>query len=87
MGKKFLNVNWRLIDGAVKHKRVLRLRANEDGNFMCPVDNCMHLGFRSCRGLRRHIDIRHSWLYWFEKEPTQWANLTPQIKLHFTDKL
>ena len=69
MGKKFLNVNWRLIDGAVKHKRVLRLRANEDGNFMCPVDNCMHLGFRSCRGLRRHIDIRHSWLYWFEKEP------------------
>ena len=50
-------------------RRVLRLRANSHGQFMCPIDNCMHLGFRSSRGLRRHIDVKHSWLYWFESEP------------------
>ena len=69
MKDKFLRVNWRAIEGSAKSKKILRLRADSDGNFPCPVPNCMHLGFRSSRGLRRHIDTRHSWLYWFSSEP------------------
>ena len=69
MKEKFLRVNWRAIEGSAKAKKILRLRADSDGNFACPVPNCMHLGFRSSRGLRRHIDTRHSWLYWFSSEP------------------
>ena len=69
MKDKFLRVNWRAIEGSAKSKKILRLRADSDGNFSCPVPNCMHLGFRSSRGLRRHIDTRHSWLYWFSSEP------------------
>jgi hypothetical protein len=70
MKEKFLRVNWRAIEGSAKAKKILRLRADSDGNFSCPVPNCMHLGFRSSRGLRRHIDTRHSWLYWFSSEPS-----------------
>ena len=69
MGKKFLNVKWQAINGAAKEKKILRLRPDGEGHFSCPVETCMHTGFKSSRGLRRHIDTRHRWMYWFEVEP------------------
>ena len=69
MSKKFLKVNWCAIDGAARQKKMLRLRANDAGLFICPVDNCMHTGFKSSRGLRKHIDSRHNWFYYFDNEP------------------
>ena len=69
MSRKFLRVNWRVIDGAAHKKKILRLRPNEDGLYMCPVGDCMHTGFRTSRGLRKHIDSRHSWFYFFENKP------------------
>ena len=70
MGKKFLAVNWNVIDGAAKQKRMLKLRPDEDGIFMCPLESCMHTGFKSSRGLRKHIDTRHDWYYYFDSKPT-----------------
>ena len=70
MSKKFLRVNWCVIDGAARQKKMLRLRANEDGLYVCPVGNCMHTGFKTARGLRKHIDVRHNWFYYFDAEPT-----------------
>ena len=69
MGRKFLRVNWRVIDGAARQKKMLRLRPDNEGKFMCPVDNCMHTGFRTSRGLRKHIDNRHTWFYYFDEKP------------------
>ena len=43
MGKKFLAVNWRVVEGAAKQKKMLRLRHDEDGCFVCPVESCMHV--------------------------------------------
>ena len=70
MRKNFLSVNWKVIDGAARQKKMLRLRPDGDGQFSCPVENCMHNGFRSARGLRKHIDITHAWYYYFDKVPT-----------------
>ena len=70
MRKNFLSVNWKVIDGAARQKKMLRLRPNEDGQFVCGVENCMHTGFRSSRGLRRHIDTIHAWYYYFDKKPS-----------------
>ena len=69
MPKKVLNVDWKLIDGAAVKKRILRLKANPDGYFICPVNTCLHVGFRSDRGLRKHIDSIHGWYYYFNNQP------------------
>ena len=63
-------MNWKVIDGAARQKKMLRLRPDANGNFACPVESCMHNGFRSSRGLRKHIDITHAWYYYFDKIPT-----------------
>ena len=70
MRKNFLSVNWKVIDGAARQKKMLRLRPDPEGMFVCPVDNCMHTGFRSSRGLRKHIDTNHAWYYYFDTKPT-----------------
>ena len=70
MSKKFLKVNWKIVAGSARSKKVLRLRADDEGTFVCPVDNCMHTGFKSNRGLRKHIDSRHDWYYYFDVQPT-----------------
>ena len=69
MSKKFLRVNWKTVNGAARTKKVLRLRSNDEGLFVCPVDVCMHTGFQSSRGLRKHIDSLHDWYYYFDTAP------------------
>ena len=69
MGRNVLSVNWKVFDGASYKRKVLHLRSNADGVFLCPITNCLHLGFKSQRGLRKHIDCRHPWYYYFEEEP------------------
>ena len=49
---------------------MLRLRRDDNGKFMCFIDGCLHTGFKSNRGLRKHIDTRHPWYYYFDKEPS-----------------
>ena len=69
MPKNFLVVNWKAIDGSARQKKMLRLRRDNNGKFMCFIDGCLHTGFKSNRGLRKHIDTRHPWYYYFDKEP------------------
>ena len=69
MPKKVLNVDWKLINGAAVKKRVLRLKRNADGYFLCPITICLHVGFKSDRGLRKHIDNAHPWYYYFDEQP------------------
>ena len=67
--KKLLNVDWKRIDGAAIKRRILRLKANADGVFICPISTCLHVGFKSDRGLRKHIDTTHPWYYYFNEQP------------------
>ena len=69
MPRKVLNVDWKVINGAAVKKRILRLKRNSDGYFLCPITICLHLGFRSDRGLRKHIDSTHPWYYYFDEQP------------------
>lgn len=69
MSKKFLSVNWKVIAGAAHMRKMLRLRPNADGLYICPVNDCLHVGFQSGRGLRKHINTRHGWFFYFTSQP------------------
>ena len=69
MCKRILSVDWQSIEGAAKKRRRLTLEIDKDGIYVCPVENCLHGGFRSQRGLRKHINSKHAWFYYFQKEP------------------
>ena len=69
MPRKVLNVDWKLINGATVKRRILKLKRNADGYFLCPISTCLHIGFRSDRGLRKHIDSAHPWYYYFDEQP------------------
>lgn len=66
---RFLLVDWKAMNGAAHAKRKLILRVNAHGMFGCPLKNCLHQDFKSSRGLRKHIDGKHPWYYYFDKEP------------------
>ena len=69
MVKRRLTVDWKCLAGAAKKKRRLSLEEDEDGTFHCPVSNCLHVGYKSQRGLRKHINSRHEWYLYFDQEP------------------
>ena len=69
MAKNVLSVDWQAYNGAAHKRRMLHLKPNADGMYICPVDNCLHFGFKSQRGLRKHIETRHSWYYYFDEQP------------------
>ena len=70
MVKHTLCMDWLSLDGARKKKRKLSLEADDDGVYICPVQNCLHIGYKSQRGLRKHINTKHEWYLYFDKEPT-----------------
>ena len=69
MAKNVLSVDWKIFTGAAVKRRILRLTSNAAGMFLCPVENCLHIGFKSQRGLHKHIDTRHAWYYYFDVQP------------------
>ena len=69
MSKKVLNVDWKSVQGAAVKKRILKLSKNNEGIFLCPVIACLHLGFKSDRGLRKHINTMHPWYLYFDQQP------------------
>ena len=67
--KRTLFVNWIAVEGAAQGKRKLKLSPNENGEFICPVQLCLHTEFKSKRGLRKHIDNKHPWYFYFDEQP------------------
>ena len=70
MGKRHLCVDWSKVPGAALIKKKLYLRPNGQGVFLCPDSQCLHSGFKSKRGCRKHIDVKHKWKYYFEERPS-----------------
>jgi len=64
-----LIVNWKAVDGASHGKRKLAIRRNDQGSYTCPVKLCLHDNFKSSRGLRKHVDNKHHWYYYFDEQP------------------
>jgi hypothetical protein len=67
--KRMLEIDWGSMEGAAKKKKVLSLRCGTKGIFECPVETCLHVGFQSVRGLRKHINVIHPWFYYFDVRP------------------
>jgi len=38
-------------------------------SYTCPVKLCLHDNFKSNRGLRKHINNKHQWYYYFDEQP------------------
>ena len=64
-----LNIDWKAVDGASNRKRVLHLTPDEDNKFLCPVVTCLHDGYKSIRGVRKHIISMHPWYFYFDEQP------------------
>lgn len=62
-------MDWKSVEGAAVKRRKLKYLPNADGVYLCPVTSCLHIGFKSVRGLRKHVDSCHEWLYYFEQQP------------------
>ena len=62
-------MNWCSLEGARKKKRKLYLEPDDEGSFLCPVSKCLHVGFKTQRGLRKHINTKHEWYFYFDTEP------------------
>lgn len=69
MRKKFLHVDWGALNGAAVKRRMLKLVPNEEGQFLCPVSTCLHVGFKSARGVRKHVNATHPWYIFFDEQP------------------
>ena len=69
MRKRQLNVDWKAVNGAAKRKRILHLTVDENEQYICPVSTCLHNGYKSSRGLRKHINSQHEWYFWFDERP------------------
>ena len=68
--RRSLIVNWRALDGAAQGRRKLHLRQNNNGLFTCPLlKHCLHTDFKSSRGLRKHINSKHPWYFYFDQQP------------------
>ena len=69
MRNKVLNIDWKSIDGAAVKRRALKLIRNDDGMIECPINTCLHIGFKSDRGARKHVNTIHPWYLFFDKQP------------------
>ena len=69
MRKRQLNLDWKAVNGAAKRKRILHLSVDENEQYICPVSTCLHNGYKSSRGLRKHINSQHEWYLWFDERP------------------
>ena len=70
MSKRTLCFDWSSLQGARKKKRRLYFEEEENGIFICPVPTCLHEGYKSKRGLRKHVNNHHEWYLYFDSQPT-----------------
>ena len=68
-GRIFSKLSWQIAVGINKKPKRLKLLANKDGLFTCPVSTCESEYFKSQRGCRKHVFYKHGWYYFFEEKP------------------
>ena len=61
---------WKSASGAFEKARRLHLIADENGCYNCPVQSCDSSLFKSQRGCRKHVSIKHGWYYYFDVRPS-----------------
>ena len=67
--RKIGDVDQSAVENAMKVKRVLALKKDEDDCDNCPVINCDHPGFTSKRGFRKHVNDIYPLYFYFDENP------------------
>ena len=60
---------WKNAISANPKTKRLKLQADNDGLFSCPVHFCEHGRYHSKQGCRKHVYTKHGWYYYFEEKP------------------
>jgi len=71
---------WKDAVGASKKPRRLKLKADKDGLYTCPVQSCDGNIYHTKRGCRKHVYQRHGWYYYFEEKPVI-ENVLPKLSI------
>ena len=80
MSKK-CKVNWSHVDEASPKPKQLYVEKDEAGSlYYCPIEGFEHDGFPSQRGCRKHVAIKHSWLFYFDEKPDS-KQMTESLKI------
>ena len=69
MKRTFTKDEWKTVEGATEKARRLKLEENKDGYFVCPIVGCDSDAYKSQRGCRKHVTVKHGWYYYFEEKP------------------
>ena len=70
MSKRHLHIDWLRVTGAIRIRKKLQLVLDEGEQvYNCVVESCLHIGFKSKRGCRKHIETKHGWYFYFDKLP------------------
>jgi hypothetical protein len=69
MKRTFTKEEWKSVAGATEKPKRLKLDSNKDGFFVCPVQGCDSDAYKSQRGCRKHVCVKHGWYYYFEQKP------------------
>ena len=64
MKRTLTKEEWKTVDGATGKAKRLKLQANKDGYFVCPIIGCHSDAYKSQRGCRKHVTIKHGWYYY-----------------------
>ena len=57
------------VSGASPKPKRLKLEPDGHGLYVCPVENCDSDSYKSQRGCRKHVFVKHGWFYFFDKKP------------------
>ena len=67
--RRYLKSTWKFAVGAFEKPRRLKLIADGNELFTCPVKSCDHNLFNSKRGCRKHVYVHHGWYFYFNEKP------------------
>ena len=69
MKRTFSKADWKDVEGASAKPKRLKLAPDADGLYVCPVENCDSNSYKSQRGCRKHVFVKHAWFYFFDQKP------------------
>ena len=69
MKRTFSKNEWKTVDGASAKPKRLKLEPDNHGMYLCPIENCDSDRYKSQRGCRKHVFVKHAWFYYFDKKP------------------
>lgn len=69
MKRTFSKKDWKNVQGASEKPKRLKLQPDNNGIFICPLNECDSNAYKSQRGCRKHVTEKHGWYFYFDERP------------------